>query len=354
MREFVSPSRYIQGENVLFTSAKTILSLGNRPVLLCDEEVDPVVGKRWRDYLQRYGLLVTVGQFYGEAAWKEIDCIAALAEASDVVIGIGGEKVIDTAKSIADLFNLPVVVAPTIASATTVTTTASIFCFNEGNYDQTSCFSKVPEIVLVDTKVICRAPKQSFVSGIVGALANSLGGQVPNQLGGTEVDKSFRILLSSCLAQACSETIFNEGVQALVDCERQVRTPALENIIEASILSGLVSEQTRIIPAYSIQRIIRKQTQPLCQLDSVASLAFATVVQLLLEHKPREVVETYLALYQQMGVFDGWESLPINAIPYEEWIQDGDVGDQLMAAVSPKEFVNTLQEVDALVKQYSF
>ena len=39
MRIFASPSRYIQGENALFENAKSILDLGNRPVLLCDKLV---------------------------------------------------------------------------------------------------------------------------------------------------------------------------------------------------------------------------------------------------------------------------------------------------------------------------
>ena len=39
MRNFASPSRYIQGENAVFGNAKTILELGSHPVLLCDSVV---------------------------------------------------------------------------------------------------------------------------------------------------------------------------------------------------------------------------------------------------------------------------------------------------------------------------
>ncbi|MBZ4297065.1 glycerol dehydrogenase, partial [Streptococcus pneumoniae] len=51
MRIFASPSRYIQGENALFENAKSILDLGNRPILLCDRLVYDIVGKRFEDYL---------------------------------------------------------------------------------------------------------------------------------------------------------------------------------------------------------------------------------------------------------------------------------------------------------------
>ena len=47
MRNFASPSRYIQGENALFENAKPILELGSHPVLLCDSVVYEIVGERF-------------------------------------------------------------------------------------------------------------------------------------------------------------------------------------------------------------------------------------------------------------------------------------------------------------------
>lgn len=55
MRNFASPSRYIQGENALFENAKTILELGTHPVLLCDSVVYDIVGKRFEEYLVQNG-----------------------------------------------------------------------------------------------------------------------------------------------------------------------------------------------------------------------------------------------------------------------------------------------------------
>ena len=55
MRNFASPSRYIQGENDLFENAKTILELGTHPVLLCDSVVYDIVGKRFEEYLVQNG-----------------------------------------------------------------------------------------------------------------------------------------------------------------------------------------------------------------------------------------------------------------------------------------------------------
>ena len=56
MRNFASPSRYIQGENALFENAQSISELGTHPVLLCDSVVYDIVGKRLKNTLVKMGL----------------------------------------------------------------------------------------------------------------------------------------------------------------------------------------------------------------------------------------------------------------------------------------------------------
>ncbi|MDU5226597.1 MAG: iron-containing alcohol dehydrogenase, partial [Streptococcus sp.] len=118
MRNFASPSRYIQGENALFENAKAISELGTHPVLLCDSVVYDIVGKRFEEYLVQNGLTVVPVFFNGEASDNEINRVVSLAkeEDCDLVIGLGGGKTIDSAKAIADLLQSSVVIAPTIAS----------------------------------------------------------------------------------------------------------------------------------------------------------------------------------------------------------------------------------------------
>ena len=80
MRNFASPSRYIQGENALFENAKPILELGSHPVLLCDSVVYEIVGERFEKYLLRYGFTVLPVFFNGEASDNEINRVVSLAE----------------------------------------------------------------------------------------------------------------------------------------------------------------------------------------------------------------------------------------------------------------------------------
>ena len=80
MRNFASPSRYIQGENALFENAKAISELGTHPVLLCDSVVYDIVGKRFEEYLVQNGLTVVPVFFNGEASDNEINRVVSLAK----------------------------------------------------------------------------------------------------------------------------------------------------------------------------------------------------------------------------------------------------------------------------------
>ncbi|HEO1044330.1 TPA: glycerol dehydrogenase, partial [Streptococcus agalactiae] len=51
MKVFASPSRYIQGKDALFQSIEHIKSLGQTPLILCDDVVYNIVGERFLSYL---------------------------------------------------------------------------------------------------------------------------------------------------------------------------------------------------------------------------------------------------------------------------------------------------------------
>lgn len=73
--------------------------------------------------------------FGGEASTKEIDRIADKADGddTDVIIGLGGDKTIDTAHSVADRARLPVAIFPIAVSADALVTSVEAQAVNRAN-----------------------------------------------------------------------------------------------------------------------------------------------------------------------------------------------------------------------------
>lgn len=95
----------------------------------------------------------------------------ALTPDTDVVVALGGGRAIDTAKEVAHLRTLPLVVVPTIASTCAPYSALSVI------YDERHAFLKVSHHprnavkLVVDPALIARAPRQYLLGGIGDTLA---------------------------------------------------------------------------------------------------------------------------------------------------------------------------------------
>ena len=118
-RIFNSPSKYIQGPDALAELASHIEPLGQAALAIATSTGIERVGAKIEGGFERSSATITFESFGGECSDTEIDRIAQAAKAAgaDVIVGVGGGKVLDTAKAVAYKLGTPVVVCPTIASS---------------------------------------------------------------------------------------------------------------------------------------------------------------------------------------------------------------------------------------------
>ena len=305
MKVFASPSRYIQGKNALFTNAEILKQLGDNPILLCDDVVYGIVGKTFETYLKDKGMTPVHVAFNGEASDNEINRVVAIAKdnGSNVIIGLGGGKTIDSAKAIADVLTVPVIIAPTIASTDAPTSALSVIYTDEGAFEKYIFYSKNPDLVLVDTQVICQAPKRLLASGIADGLATWVEARAVMQKNGDTMAGGNQTLAGVAIAQACERTLFADGLKAMASCDRQVVTPALENVIEANtLLSGLGFESAGLAAAHAIHNGFTALTGDIHHLTHGEKVAYGTLTQLFLENRSREEIDRYIDFYQAIGM----------------------------------------------------
>lgn len=111
--------------------------------------------------------------FNGECSREEIQRIAALTESyqCEGIIGIGGGKVLDTAKAVAFYNHLESVMVPTVVSTDAPTSALSVIYSNEGEFDEYLFHPANPGMVIVDSNIIANAPVRLLVSGMGDALS---------------------------------------------------------------------------------------------------------------------------------------------------------------------------------------
>ncbi len=250
----IFPGRYVQGEGALGELGEELARLGKNALIIAggtaERSIVPPHLPAWREKLK-----VSVESFGGECSEEEIDRLTETAKnrGSDCIVGMGGGKVIDTAKAVAHAAGARTAVVPTIASTDAPTSAVSVIYTRDGAFLRYLFLPRNPELVLVDTRVIAEAPVRFLVAGMGDALATWFEADScrqaysPNQCGGTST-------MAACsLARLCYDTIVEHGVSAKMACQQNVVTPALAHVVEANtLLSGLGFESGGLAAPHSI------------------------------------------------------------------------------------------------------
>lgn len=274
-RIFQSPSKYIQGPNAIKNAASYLSSLGRAPLLTSDELVYNIgawlffclfelfltylysgysAGTDLTAALEAANFKVTRGIFGGEASTQEIERLASQGRDAhvDFVIALGGGKVIDSAKNIADILKLPVAVLPTTASTDAPCSALSVIYTPRGSFEKYTFYDKNPNLVLVDTSVIVKAPARFLSAGMGDAIATNVeaklarrspnfGGLLPTEL-------------SESIGAKCEEILFKYGKLAYEANKAKALTPAFEAVVEANtLLSGLGFESGGLAAAHAVR-----------------------------------------------------------------------------------------------------
>lgn len=300
----ISPSKYIQGEDELYNIGSYVNEFSNRALLVASK-VDQARVQNYIDKsIEKDSFVLVYGEFTEECTRREIERMVKLAEDNNcgVFIGLGGGKALDTAKAASFLSKKPVIIVPTIASTDAPTSKLAIIYTEKSEFEEYFHLHKNPDLVLVDTGIIAKAPVRFLVAGMGDALStffearSCIKSNSNNMPGGKSTKAAF------ALATLCFETLMEESLKAKAACELKVVTPALENIVEANILlSGLGFESSGLAAAHAIHNglTVLEETHHYMHGEKVS---FGTVVHLVLENAPEEELFNVINYCKSVGL----------------------------------------------------
>ena len=302
VRVFGAPGRYVQGPGVMAELGNWMGGQSSRPLVVADAMVMQLLHDDLMSGLGRLAETTRLAPFSGECTSEEIARIAAAAGDADVVIGVGGGKAIDTAKAVSITLGKRIVIVPTVASNDSPTSRLAVLYTPDHVLSEVRMMQANPDLVLVDTAIIARAPERFFVAGIGDALSKKFEAAQCFAAGGQNFYKAHPPYLALTLGEACYACIRQHAPDALLALRAKRPDEAFERVVEASILmSGLAFESGGLSIAHAVLRGL--STVP--ELNSALhgeQVAFGLIVQWVLERRAEGEIEELLGFYQQIGL----------------------------------------------------
>lgn len=323
-RVFRSPSRYIQGVGAIDVLGKEAVVYGKKAFLLTDDFVWGLLHEKVELALD--GFPYHYEAFTGEASLEEMVRLAdkVADETADVIIGLGGGKIIDVAKGIAAACELPVVIVPTTVSTDAPTSAISVLYTQTGLFDQYLFYAKNPDLVLVDTQIVIQAPIRFFASGMADALATCAEALATEDSGENALAGGLPTIAGTAIAKACEETLFRDGLSAFADVQKGLVTPAVEAVVEANtLLSGLGFENGGLAAAHAIHNGFTAIKGEVHRLTHGEIVGFCLLVQLVLEGRPYEEFKKYSHFLAEIGMPTTLDGMRLTEATREDLLKVG-------------------------------
>ncbi len=353
-RVFISPSKYVQGAGELDRLGEYTKVYGKKALVIISAGGKKRFGERVEASLVAAGVECAFDEFCGECSQAEIDRLVEVLKGtgSDVVLGVGGGKIFDTAKAVAAAVDVPVVVVPTIAATDAPCSALSVIYTDEGQFKEYQFFKQNPNLVLMDTEVIAKSPVRLTVSGMGDALATYFEARACKRSDAGTCAGGKVTSAAMALARLCYETLMSDGVKAKLALEAGACTESVEKVIEANtLLSGLGFESAGLAGAHAIHNgmTAMPETHAFYHGEKVA---FGTLTQLVLENAD-ELYEV-LDFCVEVGLPVTFAQLGVADASYERVLEvarlacaDNDTLHNMPFEVTPEKVANAMLAADA-------
>ena len=298
------PGKYIQGSGATNDLHKWAKRYGKKAFIVGSPSSFDTVIPGILSAMQET-IPVVAEKFERECSDEEITRLKeiALREACDVVVGFGGGKTLDTAKAVASEMNVPVIIAPTIASTDAPCSSLSvIYRPDTGRIKRVLTMRQNPDVVLVDTKIIADSPERFLVAGMGDALSTWFEAESCRLKHAKNMVRACSSMTAQTMARLCYETLLEYGVAAKAACRCHVVIPALEHVVEANtLLSGVGFESAGLAAAHAIQDGLNALDKEHKSYHG-EKVAFGTLASLFLTDKPSKMIDEVYAFCESVGL----------------------------------------------------
>lgn len=298
-----TPNAYIHEAGLLDRAGEWIARFGRRVLIVTGTKSWEAAGSRLTASLERAGVAYETVRYGGECTYGEADRLKAYVKTdTELIVGVGAGKVIDTAKKLSNDTHRPLVTVPTLAATCAPVTNLSIMYTDEGVYIDFPVFYRNTLLTLVDTEVIAAAPPRYLAAGIGDTIAKWYESKACS----TGKPRNLPTIGGVQTAKLIFDILLADSRQALEDAKARRSTPELQRVIDAVILfsgmvGGLGEDHFRSAAAHAVHNGLTTLPEMHAAYHG-EKVAYGILVQLALEGRPEEELRELIAFYRDIGL----------------------------------------------------
>lgn len=353
-----APAKYVQGKDAFLEVYENIKDLGSSILFICSNSGYKASKDKIEKSFEGKSAKIMFEVFRGISSTGEIQRMQKIVQDNDIdiVAAIGGGSAIDTAKATAYYEKLPVVIMPTVVATDAPCTGLSVIYNDDGTFSNYIFYPKNPDVVIVDTSIIVKAPARFLVAGMGDALGTYFEARACVKSNAPSLENGGITKSAMALCSLCYNTLLEDGYLAKLSVEKGLLTPAVENIIEANTyLSGVGADNGGLAVAHSVYNGFTALEE--CEKTMHGELvAFGTIAQLIIENASQneinQVIDFCISVglpvtLEQVGVLDVERLM----IACEKACAEGESIHNMTGDVTPEELYNAILSADLLGKE---
>ena len=269
--------KYFHEKEVLSHLREELRGFSDKALVISGKKaMEAVEEQNFRKRLKDAGVSFREELYEGYPTKEQLEYFANLArkEERGVIVGIGGGKIMDLSKAVANQAGLPILLIPTIVATCAAFSPLSVLYTEEGKYDRAIHFEREVDAVLVDEDIMLRQGTRYLAAGMVDAMAKYIEishgerslkrGTVPLQkyLAYQMAEELF-IVLEEEGAEACRELreAGENNRQALSKEEMKLGSALQDcvfcNIALTGIVSGMMQGRGQAALAHALYNFLR-------------------------------------------------------------------------------------------------
>ena len=276
----IAPAQVVRGDGAWGEALPLIQQLAQQPLLLGRSPTTNALRSSLQTSLEAQGLAVGLGLLQHDCCWSDLHRLSAEIERSgaDAVIAVGGGKVLDAGKWLADHHRLPCITVPTSAATCAGWTALSNIYSEQGAFQADVALARCPDLLVFDHALVRQAPARTLASGIADAMAKWYEASVSS---GSSSDGLIQQAVQ--MARVLRDQLLLDAETALADATSEAWVRVAEACgLTAGVIGGIGGARCRTVAAHAVHNGLTQLKASHGKLHG-EKVGFGILVQLRLE-----------------------------------------------------------------------